>query len=312
MRRTLFVVPTALAGVFDGGAGRSVAGNERRRLEQWLEGEVENTAAWLADLESRVLAVLGDGNTYRTSDLAEAIPALRREITVGSGKWSATVPVSSRLLYILAMELKLVRANPVGSWRSSQYRWSATDRWFEEPVELLDSDRGKAALLELYLAAYGPATIVDIRWWTGWTVRETRAALEAVDAEPVDLADGSTGHLLPGDESPTDTPEPAVAFLPGLDSTPMGWKERAWFLGEHAGPLYDRNGNIGPTVWVDGRIVGGWGQRPDGAVVFRLLEDIEKHAAHLVEEQAGELTTWLDGTVVTPRFRTPLERELST
>ena len=36
----------------------------------------------------------------------------------------------------------------------------------------------------------------------------------------------------------------------------MGWKERDWFLGEHAEPLFDRNGNAGPTVWRDGRVVG--------------------------------------------------------
>ena len=91
----------------------------------------------------------------------------------------------------------------------------------------------------------------------------------------------------------------------------MGWKERTWFLGDHAGPLYDRNGNIGPTVWVDGRIAGGWGQRPDGEVVIRLLEDIGKEATDLIHAEAASLTRWLDGTVVTPRFRTPLEKELS-
>ena len=311
MRRTLFVVPTALAAVFDGGAGRSVAANERRRLERWLEGEIDSPATWLVELEAQVLAVLGDGNAYRTSQLAEAVPALNRRITIGSGKGSAIVPVSSRLLYILAMELKLVRAHPAGTWRSSQYHWVAADHWFGERVEPVDGDRGQADLLALYLASYGPATIVDIRWWTGWTVRDTKAALESAGAASVELEDGGAGYLLPDDDGPIGTPETAVALLPGLDSTPMGWKERTWFLGDHAGPLYDRNGNIGPTVWVDGRIVGGWGQRPDGEVVTRLLEDVGKRAAGMIASEAAALTEWLDGTVVTPRFRTPLEKELS-
>jgi len=311
MRRTLFVVPTALAAVFDGGAGRAVAAKERRRLEQWLVGEIDNPASWLVELESQVLAALGDGNPYRTSELAESVPALKRQITIGSGKGSAVVPVSSRLFYILAMELKLVRAHPAGTWRSSQYHWVAADHWFGRPITTIAQDRGQADLLALYLAAYGPATIVDIRWWTGWTVRDTTAALEAAGTEAVDLADGAVGHVLADDQDPTDTPEMAVTLLPGLDSTPMGWKERTWFLGDHAGPLYDRNGNIGPTVWVDGRIVGGWGQRPDGEVVTRLLEEVGKRAAARIESEAAALTQWLAGTVVTPRFRTPLERELS-
>ena len=27
------------------------------------------------------------------------------------------------------------------------------------------------------MIAYGPATFADVRWWTGWGVRETRTAL---------------------------------------------------------------------------------------------------------------------------------------
>jgi len=311
MRRTLFVVPTALAAVFDGGAGRSVAGKERRRLEKWLESEIDDPAQWMKELESRVLEVLEDGSHYRTTELAKAIPDLKREVTAGSGKWTVEVPVSSRLLYLLAMELKLVRTHAAGTWRSSQYHWAATDRWFGQPVEPIAPERGRAELLALYLGAYGPATMTDIRWWTGWTVRDAGAALEAVDAASVELAEGGVGHVLPGDEDPISEPAPAVALLPGLDSTPMGWKERPWFLGDHAGPLYDRNGNIGPTVWVDGRIVGGWGQQPSGEVVIRLLEDVGKQAAARIESEAASLTKWLDGTVVKPRFRAPLEQELS-
>ncbi|NNL14427.1 MAG: winged helix DNA-binding domain-containing protein [Acidimicrobiia bacterium] len=311
MRRTLFVVPTELAAVFDGGAGRAVAAKERRRLEQWLEGVVDDPARWLADLESRVLAVFGDGLDYRTTELADAVPELAREITVGSGKWSGTVPLSSRLLYLLAMELKLVRARAAGTWRSSQYRWAAADRWFGKSIEPVEPEQGRAELLTLYLRAFGPATMTDMRWWTGWTVRDTRAALEAVGAVEAELSGSAVGYVLADDRDSNDNPEGVVTLLPGLDSTPMGWKERTWFLGDHAGPLYDRNGNIGPTVWVDGRIVGGWGQRPDGEVAVRLLEEVGKQATAMIDSEAAALTLWLDGTVVTPRFRTPLERELS-
>ena len=61
----------------------------------------------------------------------------------------------------------------------------------------------------------------------------------------------------------------------------------------------------------DGRIVGGWGQRPDGEVVTRLLEDIGRDGTAAVAHEAERLTTWLGGVKVVPRFRCPLERELS-
>ena len=70
-------------------------------------------------------------------------------------------------------------------------------------------------------------------------------------------------------------PEPWVALLPGLDPTTMGWKRRDWYLPPgHVPLLFDRNGNAGPAVWVDGRIVGGWVQRRNGEIATRLLDDV--------------------------------------
>jgi Winged helix DNA-binding domain len=116
--------------------------------------------------------------------------------------------------------------------------------------------------------------------------------------------------LLAGDEDFEDEPAPVAALLPALDPAPMGWQARGWYLGPHGAALFDRTGNIGPTVWWAGRIVGGWAQRPSGEVVYRLLEDAGSDAAAAVESEASRLAAWLGAARVTPRFRTPLEREL--
>ena len=80
---------------------------------------------------------------------------------------------------------------------------------------------------------------------------------------------------------------PVAALLPGLDPTPMGWQARDWFLGPHRAALFDRTGNIGPTVWWEGRVVGGWAQRASGEIVLRLLEDIGADGAAAVSGQAA-------------------------
>jgi len=119
----------------------------------------------------------------------------------------------------------------------------------------------------------------------------------------------------PGDEDPVAQAEPWVAFLPSLDPTTMGWKERAFTLGDHgafAGPLFDRNGNAGPTVWADGRVVGGWAQAADGTVVYRLLSEVPRRRVAQLEREAVRLSRLLEGTVVKPRFPTALQRELAT
>ena len=59
----------------------------------------------------------------------------------------------------------------------------------------------------------------------------------------VDL-DGVPGIVLAGDLEPPPEAEPWAALLPALDSTPMGWQQREWFLGEHASRLFDRTGNV--------------------------------------------------------------------
>jgi hypothetical protein len=170
--------------------------------------------------------------------------------------------------------------------------------------------QARVELVRLWLARYGPATVADLRWWTGWTARLVQAALAGVESEEVDL-DGEVGLVLAGDVEPAERPPPWVRLLPALDATVMGWKGRHWYLGAHGPALFDRNGNAGPTVWCDGRVVGGWAQRTDGEVVHHLFEDIGTEARADLDALAARLTIWMGPIRVTPRFRTPLERELS-
>ena len=120
-----------------------------------------------------------------------------------------------------------------------------------------------------------------------------------------------SGWVLADDLEREPTSEPWVALLPALDPTPMGYVERAWFLGSTRPRLFDRSGNIGPSVWCDGRIVGGWAQRKNGTIAYKLLEDVGAVAERAVESAAHGLGHRLGEVRVTPRFRTPLERELS-
>ena len=121
-----------------------------------------------------------------------------------------------------------------------------------------------------------------------------------------------TGFVAAGDLAPAPAVGHWCALLPALDPTVMGWKERSWYLGAAAQrQLFDRNGNAGPTVWADGRVVGGWAQRRDGTVAVELLEPVDAAMRERIDAEAMRVGEWLDGTVVTPRFRTPLEKRLA-
>ena len=190
-----------------------------------------------------------------------------------------------------------------------QYWWSVLDEWLPGGLPDLEPAEAQAALARAWLWTFGPAPVTDLKWWSGWTLGQTRAALAAIGAVEVDL-DGTPGVALPDDLAPVPAPEPYAALLPVLDPTTMGWQDRGWYLGPHGKALFDTNGNAGPTVWWDGRIVGGWAQRKSGEVVLRFLEDAGTDAVAAAEEQAARLQEWLGPARITPRFRTPLEREL--
>jgi hypothetical protein len=191
-------------------------------------------------------------------------------------------------------------------------------------VGVVGKGEAQVELVGAWLRAFGPGTEADVKWWTGFGLGEVRTALATLGAVEVELEGGEVGLVLPDDVDDVDDEadeaeaEPWVALLPALDPTAMGWAGRGWYLGEHRERLFDRTGNIGPTVWVDGRIVGGWGQYrskrkgdpADGEIRVRLLQDVGAEHTEQVHAEAERLRRWVGDVRFTPRFRTPLERDL--
>ncbi len=314
MRRTMFVVPIDLAAVMNAACTSALAPPERRRLVRMLEeqGIATDGPAWLTDVETRLVNALQARGEATAVELTEDIAELGRKLRFGEGKsWGGEVGVSTRVLFMVATNGRIVRARPRGTWLSSQYRWALTSDWLATDLAAIPADEAAANLATRWLRTYGPGTFTDLKWWTGWTVAKTRAALAEVGPDEVDLGGGTIGYVLASDEEPDEPPAPWVALLPGLDPTVMGWKERDWYLGSHQARLFDRNGNAGPSVWVDGRIVGGWAQHSDGEVVYRILEDVGQERVDRIALEADRLGRWLGDYRITPRFRTPLDQELS-
>jgi hypothetical protein len=313
MRRTLFLVPRDLVAAVDVACTRALGPPQRRRVIGMVEssGLADDGPAWLDDVCARTLAALERRGEATAGQLADDVPELRHKITVGEGKkWGGTFGMSTRVLFLLAAQGLVVRGRPRGSWLSSQYRWAPVDRWLGAPLEPLDLAAASAELAARWLRSFGPATRTDLRWWTGWTERQTTLALERLDVTEVALEDGRAALALSNDVRPVRPPRPWAALLPALDPTTMGWKERGWYLGDLADALFDRNGNAGPTVWVDGRVVGGWAQRGDGTVAVELLRPVDAAALDRIEAERRRLEDWFGDIRLIPRFRTPVERAL--
>lgn len=316
MRRTVFVTTLEAAPVIQAACSDAVAANERRKLLGWLAGMdlAPDVGEWLAGAEQAALDALAVRGEATAAELATDDKRLAVQVVRGDGgRVGARFNVASRVLLVLAAQGKVVRGRPNGSWTSHQYRWTPLSAWCPGGLAEWAAEDAEVELARRWLHAYGPASPDDLQWWTGWTKTRVRRVLTRLRPAEVDL-DGMPGIMLGSDlDEPVPRTQPWAALLPGLDSTPMGWRERDWFLGEHAARLFDTTGNIGPSLWWDGRIVGGWAQSRDGEIVCRFLEDVGADAVAAAEQAAQRLASVLGGVRLAPRTRgrTWLEQELA-
>jgi hypothetical protein len=307
MRRTMFVVDRQLAPIVNEAVGRSVAARIRKGVLDHLASGGGWDETWLTKVEGAVLDVLREHGPMTGVQLRTFVPELTEQVLVAPGKkYETHQAVASRILRLLAAENRIERDRPRGTWTSSQFRWKLAG-----DIPEIDAEEARRSLATQWLRAYGPATEGDLAWWTGWSLRDVRSCLAGVQMTAVDLEHGR-GIVLADDVDAPAEHAPWIAFLPALDPTPMGWKTRDWFLPPtHREDLFDSAGNIGPSIWVDGRVVGGWAQRSTGEVVFRLLEDVGADREDEIAQEAERVRAWIGDVRVTPRFRTPLERGLT-
>ena len=318
MRRTLFVFAREDVEMVQAAVSAEIAATLRRRLISQLQRNgtepplAQEPGRWLADLETRVEHALGRRGMATGAQLAADEPDLRTRIlarTASERPHNVTTP----LLTLMSADGRLVRSTPTGAWTTRQHHWEPVDSWWPEGLPPADPDQARSDLARRWLARFGPAQVTDLQWWTGWNAKTTRRALQQVATDDVDL------HGRPGiapididndldDHQPT---EPMAALLPTLDPTPMGWKDRHWFLGIDPAEVFDHAGNVGPTVWWDGEIVGSWAITPNGDLRWKVTVDRGSQARNAIEHAAARLHGRLEGAVITPAIRTPLERSLS-
>jgi hypothetical protein len=317
MRRTLWVMPLDIAAVVHHAASVAIAARLRRQLVKDLEtGPTDpplsgDIPRWLEDVETHVERALLDRDVATAAQLAADEPRLQTaQLPTTDKAYDIRRNITTRVLALMAAEGRIVRGRPRGGWTSRHHTWQTAAAWWPTGIPDLSVGEARMMLARRWLEVFGPATVADLRWWTGWTLGQTRSALAELDIAEVDL-DGAPGVVLADDVAQTEPADPSAALLPALDPTPMGWQQRDWFLGGHKQRLFDRNGNVGPTVWWGGRIIGGWAVRANGEIAWQPLEDIGADAIEAIDGAAAALEPRLDGTVVVPSFRTPLERDLS-
>lgn len=302
MRRTLWVASPATARLMHAAATRGLIEPERRRTAKLLAAAgIADPDAWLDDASAQVLTDLHQYGPSTAREIGRRVTALRQPLQLAEGtRLAAPQSAHTRVLLHLGFAGAIVRVRPAGSWVNGAYRYAAAETWIDGGLGALDSQPAAAELAHRWLRRFGPATSVDLQWWMGWTVRVTRQALVDARAVEVDLPQGP--GWVARDDEPVPAVEPWVAVLPSLDPTTMGWKQRDWYLPAAAADAFDRNGNAGATIWVDGRVVGAWAQTKTGDVATHYFEPVAAVRRREVDDRLAELRATLGTTRFSVRF----------
>ena len=150
-----------------------------------------------------------------------------------------------------------------------------------------DPDASRRHLVRRYLAAFGPASVADVAQFTLLSRSVVREALTGGPGGPGGAADavervrgpaGDTLYDVPGAPRPDgDTPAPP-RLLGMWDSVLLAYADRSRLIPPGHRPLViRRNGDVLPTLLVDGLVAGVWRPVRDG---------IEATAFHPLPEDA--------------------------
>jgi hypothetical protein len=310
MRRTLWVATPGVVRRMHAAATEALLEPERRRTVKLLSNSgVADPGAWLAEAEAEVLADLRKHGPSTARDVGRRVPTLRQPLQLAPGKsYAATQGAHTRVLTILGFAGQMLRTRPV-NWTSGAYAYAAAEDWLPGGLVTADARTAAGELAGHWLRRFGPATTADLQWWMGWTGAMTKQALADCGAVTVEIPSGPA--WLAPDDHDKPAPEPWVAVLPGLDPTTMGWKHRDWYLPPAAAEAFDRNGNGGPTLWVDGRIVGAWAQTADGEICTHYFERISAARRREIEERIARLKRLVGDTRFTVRFPGEIHARLS-
>jgi hypothetical protein len=178
------------------------------------------------------------------------------------------------LAYAVRYLVPIVQIPPRGVWgRSKQPTWAAVADWLgAEPA----ADGAPAATLRRYLAAFGPATVSDMRAWSYLGgLREVVAGMDLVAVDGLlDVPDG-----LRPDPS---TPAPP-RFLPQYDNVLVAYEDRARIIPPELRDAVVRD--LGrPWLLVDGFVAATWRRAGEDLVIDPLRPLTRDEAAAVTAE----------------------------
>lgn len=166
------------------------------------------------------------------------------------------------MAYAVRSYLPLVQVPPSGTWGvGTRATYTTAENWLG-PAE--PSDLG--ALFRRYLAAFGPASVMDFQTWTGMTRLKTQLASTLVELVEYRDDAGKACYDLPELTIEDADAPPPIRFLPEYDNILIAHKDRGRILpAEYRKKVFVSAGRVLGSVIIDGFVGAIWSVRRDQA-----------------------------------------------
>lgn len=156
-------------------------------------------------------------------------------------------------------------------------------------------DRSIEHLIRRYLAGFGPAGVADIAQFTLLRRAVVRAAVEAMAGTLRDRPGPDGVRLLDlPDLALPDADAPAPARLLGMwDSVLLAYADRSRLIPpEYRSTVIRQNGDVLPTLLVDGRVTGVW-RASEAGIEAGAFEPLAEERWAELDQEAAALTAFL-------------------
>jgi hypothetical protein len=235
-------------------------------------------------------AVLAGGR-----ELLEERPRTHAELRAFMAeRWPGYDPAS--LAYAVHNLVPVVQVPPRGVWgQKGLPTWATTETWLSRPVEESPSiDR----VVLRYLAAFGPASTMDVQAWSGLT--RLREVTDRLRPQLMTFRNEAGKELFDLPDAPRpdpDTPAP-VRFLPQYDNLALSHADRSHITAGAAAASWPTDGLHWSALLVDGFVAGAWRLSRDGkaaTLTVRLFKSLSPRDQDAVAKEADGLVAFLAG-----------------
>lgn len=194
----------------------------------------------------------------------------------------------------------LVRGLPKGGWKSNTHTYYRMDKYLPDiNLSEYSQDEARKIVVSQYLSSFGPLTLTDISWWTGFPKTEIKKILDSLSGIEYVNISGLGEHIIFKNDlnqlkNIKENNNPQINLLPALDPYIMGYKERDRYLDkDYFNFIFDRSGSGTTTIVNNGKIIGVWDFEENPSPVVKIFMFEDRNISKEIENKAREIGNFI-------------------